>query len=200
MWITEAVGLAASAGSVRPIMLVRIEGDPVARAWTGVGDLAIPADAIETEDGAIYKGVGLFADWPPLEVLLNGEAGRLAFVLSGIDATAQGLFERELDELEGARCDIGLTFLDERQQMVATPRWLQAPTIEDAEHNQDRVPGGLVRSVSVGMIHGSEDRRRPIHGYWSPPDQEARSPGDLFCSRTPNYNADHEVSWPRFGS
>lgn len=200
MWITEEIALAIAAGSVRPIMLMRIEGDPDARAWTGVGDLAIAADEIEPVEGAIYQGVGLFADWPPIEVLLNGEAGRLSFQLSGIDATAQELFERELADLEGAPCDIGMAFLDERQQMVATQRWISAPEIEDAEHSQDRVPGGLTRGVAVGMIYGSQDRRRPLYAYYSPPDQAARSPGDLFCERTPLYNADHTVSWPRFGS
>lgn len=200
MWISETLAVAIAAGAVRPIMLARIEGDPVTRAWTGVGDLEIAADEIETVDGAVYKGVGLFADWPPLEVLLNGEAGRLSFLLSGIDAMVQALFERELAELEGAVCDIGLSFLDERQQMMATPRWIKAPEIEDAEHSQDRTPGGMTRAVAVGMIYGSQDRRRPLYAYYSPPNQAARSPGDLFCERTPLYNADHTVSWPRFGS
>ncbi|MBX3480080.1 MAG: hypothetical protein KF842_06745 [Caulobacter sp.] len=194
MWITEAAAAAASAGGVKPAMFLRIAADPIIRAWSGVGDFRLSADTIETEDGAIYKGVGRLAEWPAFDVLFNGEAGRLSITMSGVDAALQDLAEDSAADIDQAACHLGVLFLDERDQPIAAPLWVVEGEMEDLE--TDRRAG--LRTVTVTIGYGPLDRRRPLLGYWSPADQEARSPGDLFCSRTPLYAEGSEVTWPRW--
>lgn len=200
MWISEAAALAAASGGVRPVMLLRIAGNPIARAWSGVGNLQIPVDVVETDADALYRGVGALLDWPQMEVLLNGEAGRLTFGMSGVDAVVQALFEDDLTDLEGAAVNVGVAFLDEDWQLVAPPLWIIEGEVEDGVTDQSRSGDTMVRGIELNVIYGSKDRRRPLLANWSPQDQELRSPGDKFCERTPLYNEGVTVSWPRFGS
>jgi hypothetical protein len=177
------------------VLLVRIAADPIARAWSGVGDLALAADDIETTGGAIYKGVGRLADIPLMECLLNGEAGRLTLGVSGVDAVIQDMAEDALADVALAPVQLGLMFLDEREQPVSAPLWIVADgELEDIETARDFGS----RTVAMTVGYGDLDRRRPQLSYWSPGDQERRSPGDLFCSRTPLYSEGTEVTWPRW--
>lgn len=192
MWISAEAAAAAEAGGVRPALLCRVAGDPIVRAWAGVGDFPVGIDAIETEAGALYRGAGLLNQWPPTEVLLGGEAGRFTVSFSGLDPVTQDLAEEEIAALEGAEANFGAVFLDARQQPIAAPLWFRNGEIEDVDIDA----GPLDRKVLVTFGYGPLDRRRPILSHWSPQDQAARSAGDLFCDRTPLYHQGRMVTWP----
>ena len=66
-------------------ILVRIATTPPARLWSGVGDLYVPVDAVETEAAALYLGGGELLDGlSDIEQLLNGAAARLDVRVSGV--------------------------------------------------------------------------------------------------------------------
>ncbi len=194
MWFSLEAAAAAAAGAVRPVLLARIDAEPIVRAWSGVGDLFLAADAIETTDQAKYLGIGLFNDWPAFEALINGAAGRVTLTLSGVDALAQDLAEAGLDQVENQPVHFGVLFLDEALQPIGDPLWLLEGVMETVETDRD---SGR-RSVAANIGYGPLDRRRPVLAYWSPADQAARAEGDRFCERTPLYSEGVEVTWPRW--
>lgn len=194
MWLPEAMALELGKGGVRPIVLVRIATDPVARAWSGVGDLALAADDVETTDGAIYRGVGALLDLPAVEILTGMSAARVTLAVSGLSAEVLAMIESEAADIEGRAANFGIGLLNRRQQLVAPVFWKLTGEVEEILSDETR----LTRSAGIQIAYGATDRRTPQYGYWSPAHQEALYPGDLGCSRTPLYDAGRDIVWPRW--
>ena len=64
---------------------IRIDAVPAARLWSGVGDLTVPADIVESEP-ATYLGAGALLNAPDFQQLINGTAERLEVQVSGVTA------------------------------------------------------------------------------------------------------------------
>lgn len=184
-------------GAGRPAVLLRID-PPVAdtiRLWSGaVRDLAIPADAIETTDGAVYQSMGLLTDVPPIDLHINGDAGRYMFGISGAGITPEvaSLATSEAADVMNARVNLGLMFFDAHWQKGTPVLWL-------AEFYADNVPverkdGSRTIGLSVASIMSG--RRRPTHSVWTDRDQQRRSPGDNFFSEVRRYFEGVTKPWP----
>lgn len=194
MWLSTDQALELRKGGVRPIVVYRIAATPVVRAWSGVGDLSIPTDSVEDSLLNVYLGVGVIRELPEIEVLLNMTAGRLAIAISGISAEIQDLVEKDAADVEGAAINIGIGFLNGRQQLIGSIFWMVDGVLEQVftEATAEQ------RTAGIQIAYGAVDRRSPLRGYWSPQDQEARHPGDLGCSRTPLYDEGRSLVWPRW--
>lgn len=192
MWLTSDQALELRKGGVRPIVVYRIAASPVVRAWSGVGDLTIPMDTVETTGANTYKGVGIIRELPAIEILLNMTAGRLAIAVSGLSAEIQDLVEADAADVEGAAINIGLGFLNGRQQLIGGIFWMVDGVLEEVFTDTS----AELRAAGVQIAYGQVDRRAPLRGYWSPADQEARHAGDLGCSRTPLYDEGRSIVWP----
>ena len=192
MWISEDMAAELSKGGVRPALLYRIAAVPVVRAWTGVGNLAIAADDIETTDGAIYKGVGAIRELPEIEVLLNMGMGRLVLSLSGVSAEVLAMVEADAGDVMRKPVHIGVIFLGPRHQMIGGPLWPVEGLVEEVFTDEER--SQRIAGLQIG--YGATERRTPALSFLSPTDQEARHAGDAFCARTPLYDAGRGIVWP----
>ncbi len=195
MYLSEEAALETAKGAVRLIVLMRIAADPVARAWSGVGDLWIDEDAIETESGgAAYKGTGQIAAMPAFEALINGQMGRLEITVSGVPAAVMEMVDAAIADVEGKTINWGIAFLDSDYQLVAPPLWMVEGVLD--ELTTTREPGS--RTVGLSAAHGAVDRRRPALAYLTDADQKRRHAGDLCCDRMALYDTGRTLTWPQW--
>ncbi|KQM37930.1 hypothetical protein [Sphingomonas sp. Leaf10] len=166
-------------------LIVRIATDPPARLWSGSGDLLLPADDVETEDGARYLGGGeLLSGLDELEQLINGRADRIDINVSGVTAATVKLALQDADDIKGAAVDIGVVTFDDLWQIVDV-EW-------QARYRADKLgidrPEGQ-RSITLSM--GSEDtgRSRTSNAYWTDAEQRRRSPTDRIFDRVSGINS-----------
>lgn len=164
----------------RESYLVRIDSDDPARLWGGVGDLAIPADAVETVNGAIYHGGGSLISIPDFQQLINGTAERLDLGVSGVAQETIALALEEAASVKGALVHFGRATFDDSWQLQSVV-WIglfRADKIVTARTSAD--DGSPTRSISLSI--GTEDTGRsnsPI-SLFTAADQAKRSPSDTF--------------------
>lgn len=186
-------------GSVRLGVLLRIETSPVIRLWTGtVRDLAISADAVESTDGAIYQSMGLLTDVPTFNQILNGEAERVVFGLSGTAVTGEvaSIASSSAADIRSVRVNLGFLVFDANWTIISPTAWPWEGVADSL--SVDRTGDALNPSRTLKLSCGSlfTGRRRPDIGYWTDPDQKKRSPTDDFLDQTSRYYAGTTVVWP----
>lgn len=155
-------------------VLFRIASDPVARVWSGHGDLLIPADAVELEP-AIYSGGGELVDLPDIDQIINGTANRYDITVSGVAPATQKLATEEADSVKGADVDVGVVTFDEDLQ-VASVQWLlnaRADYLATARQ-------ASTRSITLSIGTDETDRSYAPVAFWTDADQRRRSPTDRF--------------------
>lgn len=164
-------------------ILIRIGVPDVARLWSGSGPLYLPADGIETTDGALYLGGGEILDGlTDVEQLLNGTAARLDLSVSGVALETVRLAREEF--VAGSLVDIGTIEFDDL--------WQPYPARWTAQYRADKLSvdrGAGQRTITLSM--GSDDTGRSTspQSYWTPADQARRSPTDRIFDRVPGLNA-----------
>lgn len=157
---------------------IRIDCDPVARIWGGVGDLMIPADIVEDEP-ALYLGGGQLVNVPDFQALINGTAERLSITVSGVTPETVALAREEAASVKGARVHLVRFGFDDAWQLteVEYENVFRADSLTTASQ-----PSDTGRSRSITLSIGTEDTNRshaPI-AFWTAADQRRRSPTDLF--------------------
>jgi hypothetical protein len=215
MAFTDAEIKALKAGAPRRGIFMRLDTDPVVRAWLGVGNIKPGVNALDPIDGAVYRGFGEILDMPAFQQLCDGSAERLSFSISGIAPTLFAdiapLMSEQQAAIAGKSISCGYALLGYDWQPLGPVRWswdgtadyLRAvrPVVESAE-----APETWTIELSAGSF--LTQRKRPGLAYFTQPDQAARSavinPGatevDKFCERTPLYSADTDKTWPTFAS
>lgn len=186
-------------GAVRPGVLVRIATTPVIRLWTGVvRDLAIGADAVETTEGAIYQGMGKLTNVPAVNQLLNGQAERVDFTLSGAALTGEiaAIASTEAGDIRGADVNLGFLVFDANWQVISPTAWPWDGSADSltVQRQGDAANPTRILKLSVGSL--MTGRRRPSIAYWTDPDQKRRSPDDDFFDRVRQYSIQTTKVWP----
>lgn len=159
---------------------IRIDSDPVARLWTGFGDLLIPADIVEAEP-AIYLGGGELLSAPDFEVPLNGSAERLDIQLSGVSSTVVAIALAEAASIKGAKVHfLRFYFNDE---------WVLEDVEYDAVFRADKLTisseeseNGRTRTLTLSIASEDTNRNRSPQAYFTDQDQRRRSPTDAIFS------------------
>lgn len=169
-------------------VLVRIACDPVARVWGGVGDLEIPVDGIEDEDGATYLGGGTLISVPELEQLINGTASRLALTLSGVSAETIRLALEDAASVKGAAVDIGLVYFDADLQ-IGEVEWLTRLRCDSLSVDSANSDNGRTRSITLSIGSDFTDRSRSPLAFFTDADQRRRSPTDQIFDHVAGINA-----------
>ena len=172
-------------------------GGEVIRLFAGFGDFPIPEGGMETED-SVYTCVGRWGgELPAIDWLMNGQAQALELQLPGVDVeTARSyLYEREL--IIGAPAGFGWGVLDERLKLAGPIHWslrgfLSKPVLRRVR----TAPNVWTRTLGVTLVAGAVRRRRPVHTYFTGPDQRRRSEDDAFCDRAALYNMRSTRPWP----
>ncbi len=201
-WISEDAALETQKQGCRPVVLFRMTGPDIIRAWTGVGDydpfgpFETKTDDIEIDAGAIYKGVGQVASIPVLENLINGVAARLELGVSGVDMAILVQAQAAVSEIAGETVNIGLQFLGADEQPVAAPFWPLEGTADELTSDWSLA----LRKLGLSVGFGETDRRRPRFSFYSASDQTAISPTDDFCAQVARYDPGSTTTWPKWTS
>lgn len=186
-------------GGVRPAILCRIDTDPVIRLWAGaVRDLAIPADAVEDVEGAVYQSMGLLTDVPVLKQLINGEADRISAGLSGAEVTAEvaALASADAESIRSVRVNFGLMFFDANWIRGTPVLWPWEGEADSLSVEWEGGKTGATRRIALSIGSTLTGRRRPFNGLFTDADQQRRSPGDLFFSEVRRYDQGSTKVWP----
>lgn len=198
MPIPESLARASTRGTVRPAFFLRLDSSPVTRAWSGVGRRFLPADAIETVNGAPYSGCGFLSNIPEMEALFRGESTSISFTLSGVDARALALVDDAAADIEGIGAHFGFAFLDRDWALATEVYWdfdgeVDTCAWSDAPGNEDSV---RTRSVTLNLVGGWSDRRFRLLQMWTATDQALRDPTDTAMKHVALLEAGATADWP----
>lgn len=171
---------------VRESVLLRIASDPVARLWSGHGDLVIPADAVEDEQ-ATYLGAGDLLNGPDFQHLINGIAERIEFQLSGVSSRMLALALEDAPSVKGAAVHLGRADFDENWQLIGV-EWeavfrADSLSVSSAADNE-----GRTRTITLSV--GTEDtgRSRAPNAFFTDSDQRRRSADDAIFDHVGGIN------------
>src|SRR5690606_13420591 len=105
--------------SYRESLVVRVDCDPVALVWSGLGFLDLPPDAVIPAPGERALGGGELISVPDFQQLIGGTAERLDLTFSGVDEETVRLALEDAPSVRGARVDIGTVQFDGDWQILA---------------------------------------------------------------------------------
>jgi len=166
---------------LRESFAIRIETDPVARIWSGFGNLEVPADIVEAEP-AIYLGAGELLNAPDFDQGINYTAERIEIQLSGASSRMVALALEDAATIRGARVHfVSLRFDDEWQlEEVEYEAVFRADKITVS--SQDEENGSRTRTITLSIGTEDTNRSRAPLAYFTDQDQRRRSPTDAIFS------------------
>lgn len=172
---------------MRESIIIRIDSDPPARVWSGVGDLLVGSDDVEPED-SVYLGGSELISAPDFQQLINGIAERLEITVSGVSEETLRLALEDAPSVKGARVDFGTVRFDEQWQ-VLTITWenrFRADTLTLGSQ-----PGDEGRTRSITLSIGTDDtaRSRAPAAFFTDADQRRRSPTDAMFDHVAGISA-----------
>lgn len=159
---------------------IRIDSDPVARLWTGFGDLIIPADIVE-DVPALYLGGGELLSAPDFEMPLNGSAERLDIRLSGVSASIMPIVMAEGATVRNAKVHFVRFYFDDDMQLetVEYDAVFRADKLTITSEESDN---GRTRTLILSIASEDTNRNRSPQAYFTDQDQRRRSPTDAIFS------------------
>jgi hypothetical protein len=200
--LNDAEYAALDGGSYRIAYFFRLATDPVVRLWCGVGKIEPGINAID-ETGAVYIGFGEITDIPAFRQLINGQAERVDFTLSGVTPEIlQVASEQDAPNVKGRDCAIGFALMDDGWQLMGQIKWIRRYTADYLGISQtvtENPQDPIVRTVTLSVGSLMTGRRRPGLSYFTDQDQKRRSPTDRFCERTTLYTQERRKKWPKVG-
>ncbi|MES2034819.1 MAG: hypothetical protein V4466_11625 [Pseudomonadota bacterium] len=195
---TRALQLKLAGGTVSPAILFRCATDPLMRLWAGAGDLAIGADNIETEDAAVYTGMGELLSAPQVNALVNGLAERVEFSLSGaaVSGEVAAIASTEADDIRDVAVNLGFFVFGPDGQQLTPTLWLWDGLSDSLKVSRQASGADVTRAIALSVGSLLTGRQRPELAYFSPYDQRRRSPDDAFCDHVPSYQQGTTKRWP----
>lgn len=172
---------------MRESFAIRIETDPVARLWGGVGDLIVPPDIVESE-AALYLGAGELLNAPDFDQGINYTAERIEIQLSGVSSRMVALALEDAATIRGARLHfVSLRFDDQWQlEEVEYEAVFRADKITVG--SQDGEDGNRSRTITLSIGTEDTNRNRAPMAYFTDQDQRRRSPNDAIFSNVSGIN------------
>lgn len=193
---------ALEGGAQRIGLFFRLDTPTPLRLWLGIGDIEPGVDAIDDVTGATYSGFGEISQIPEIARLINGEAERVTFELSGVsDAVVAAATVEDAPAVKGCDVAVGFALFDKDWSLLGSIHWMARYTadflaIEERLTEDPTQP--VVRVVQLSVGSAMTGRWRPPYAYYVDQDQQAESSGDLFCERTPQYAEQVTKVWPDF--
>jgi hypothetical protein len=187
-------------GGVRPAVLLRVETAPVIRLWLGaLRDVSIPADNVEGVEGAVYQSMGYVTEIPTLNQLVNGQAARVEFSLSGVVVTGEvaDLASGSAADIRGARVNVGFMAFDANWQQGTPVLWPWEGEADSLTVERRGDPEGAMRTLKLSVGSALTGRRRAQTRYNTNNDQHLRSADDNFFDQIRRYNSGSTKVWPR---
>lgn len=173
---------------IRESVVVRVDSDPPALLWSGVGNLLLPADGVLSAP-EIALGGGELVSVPDFQQLIGGTVERLDFVVSGVDEHVIRLALEDAPSVRGARVDIGTVRFDDAWQLgsVVWEQVFEARSLSISRPQAD-VSGSVTRSITLTIVQGPSTRARAAIAYFTDADQRRRSSDDAIFSHVAGIN------------
>lgn len=171
---------------LRESFAIRIETDPVARMWSGHGELLVPPDIVEAEP-AIYLGAGELLNAPDFDQGINYTAERIELQLSGASTRMVGLALEEAAGVRNARVHFVSMRFDADWQLLEVEYEAVFRADKITVESQDGDDG---RTRTITLSIGTEDtnRNRAPQAYFTDQDQRRRSADDAIFSHVSGIN------------
>lgn len=164
--LTGAMVTAITAGTVKPILLARIEtASGNILAWNGSGDLLWGADT--------YKGLGDFGGVSPVQETSELQAAGISFQLSGVPGTMISLALQSIRWGKPAKLWLGL-FDTATGSIVADPYLVFSGYTDVPEINESGENAVITLSAENRLI----DLKRPRARRYTHEDQQLIEAGD----------------------
>lgn len=189
-WFSAAGRAQAEKRAIRASWFLTLHlADGAERLWTGFGPITI-ADKT-------YRGMGEWTSTAPLKQLINGQAARATFGMSGVDARCAPLASADRDKVFGRKITVALGILDGGWQPIAEPFVLWRGRMETVTADSVGAQGDqpATASIAVEAVTLFATRRRSNTVLLSDTQQKRRAPGDRFCERTDLYRFSNK-DWP----
>lgn len=201
MTLSGAEISALEQGPPRLGLFIRLSLEPTPlRCWLGVGPIDIGVNALDPGDGELYSGFGEVLAVPALNQVIKGQASRADIALSGLDDRILALAAFS-NVVQGKECDIGIGFFDSSWALLGAVHWRHryvadflAMTVTPAGDPS----GQTIKTATLSIGSMMTGRRRAGLSFFTNQDQQARSPTDRFCERTPQYSVIGNKTWPKF--
>lgn len=179
----------------RESVLFRIDCDPAAFLWSGVGHLYIPPDAV-LQTGSLALGGGKLISVPDFQQLIGGTVERLDFTVSGVDEDMVRLAIEDAPSVKGARVDVGTVRFDQAWQLasVVWEQVFEARSLTVSRPQSDEA-GNVTRSVTLTIVQGPSTRGRANIAFFTDADQRRRSSNDAMFSHVAGINAGTTRRW-----
>lgn len=174
---------------MRESLLVRIACDPPARVSSCVGDLAIPADNVEDEDGATYLGGGELISFPDFQQIINGTAERIEVQVSGVTGETLRLALEDAPSVKGARVDVGTIRFNDEWQPLGPVTWESRYRADTLSVSSQSGQDGRTRTISLSVATEDTNRSRAPLAFFTDADQRRRSSDDAFFSHVAGITA-----------
>lgn len=184
----------------RIAVFFRLATDPVVRVWLGVGRCAPGSNSLDVTLEE-YSGLGELSDAPAFQQLINGEAERVEFSMSGISAKVMALAASESESVRNKQTNLGFAIMDRDWQMIGPVHWCwngYADFVSVDIAPADGPNGTTIRSAKLSVGSTFTNRKNHKFSFWTDPDQQGRAPGDRFCERVVKYSQYIQKIWPRF--
>lgn len=178
----------------------RLATDPAVRLWLGFGSIKPGVNAYDA-DGTTYLGLGELRNIPAFRQLLNGVAERVEFTLSGVSGEVLAIASGDdAQQVKGRRADVGFMLFAADWSGLGPVHWTVRYIADFLAREQQVVESDqpIVRTVTLSCGTRFTGRRRPSYSYFSDADQQARFPGDLFCSYAGDYAHGYNKQFPVF--
>lgn len=180
-------------------VFIRLAVEPPLRCWLGIGEIN-PGVDVSDPAGALYAGYGEVFDVPAFSQLLNGAAERIDIKLAATNKRVLELAKFNA-LVKGRECKIGYAFMGADWALLGPVHWVRRYRADfiAVDVTPASTPGDatvFAATLAVGSV--TTGRRRPRHSYYNDQDQQARSPGDLFCQLAVQYSAMATKTWPKF--
>lgn len=159
---------------------IRIDSVPVARLWTGFGDLVVPADIVEAEP-AVYLGGGELLSAPDFEVPINNAAERIDIQLSGVSAHVLAIALQEGASIKGAKVHFVRFYFDGTWQLdgVEYEAVFRADKLSFSSEESDN---GRTCTLTLSIATDDTNRNRSPQAFFTDQDQRKRSATDAIFS------------------
>ncbi|WP_020178092.1 hypothetical protein [Methylopila sp. M107] len=185
------------------ILRVVWKNGAISRLTTAIIGVRVPADAVETDEGAFYVGFPGLGQIPALKQVINGLSDSVTFSMSGLSGELAEMFDAEAGLSEGSKVYVGKVHYDHRMRIVAI-RWLWRG--EGGEFSLRRSGGGLsegqiapsTRTVTLEVATQQITRAGAFLYHWDDPSQQELHPGDKGCERTNLLSLGKNKAWPVF--
>lgn len=179
----------------RRAIVWRLASDPIARLWSGFGDLDVPPDDADP-NGARYKGAGALLQVPELKQMMNGLADRVDFSISGVNAQTLRLALEDRDTVAGALLTVGHVTFDRAWQIEDSPVWTWRGVADVLSIDSQSTDAGRERTITLSVASADTARSNPSLTWFTDADQRRRSPDDTIFDRVAGITAG---STRRFG-